>query len=55
MDSTALMVYATSWILLTILEIKENDSSNSEGFLNLYEESSMFFLGNSKEITKIET
>ena len=54
-DSTALMVYATSWILLKILEIKENDSSNSESFLDLYEESSLLFLGNSKEMKKIET
>jgi hypothetical protein len=54
-DSTALMVYATSWILLKILEIKENGSSNSESFLDLYEESSLLFLGNSKGIKKIET
>jgi hypothetical protein len=49
------MVYATSWILLKILEIKENGSSNSESFLDLYEESSLLFLGNSKGIKKIET
>jgi hypothetical protein len=54
-DSTALMVYATSWILLKLLKMKENVSSNSESLLDLYKESSLLFRGNSKEIKRIQT
>jgi hypothetical protein len=37
-DSTALMIYATSWILLELLKLIENVKGNSQGLLDLYEE-----------------
>jgi hypothetical protein len=54
-DSTALMVYATSWILLELLEMKENVNSNSQSVLDLYDKSSLFYLGNRNVIRKIKT
>ena len=51
-DSTALMIYATSWMLLKLLKMKEN--SSSESFLDLYEELSLLYLGNRNEIRKIK-
>jgi hypothetical protein len=54
-DSTALMIYATSWILLELLEKEENAKSNSRSLLDLYEESSLSYLGNIKSIKKIKT
>jgi hypothetical protein len=53
-DSTALMIYATSWILLEVLEIRKNANSNSLSLLDLYKESPLLFLGNRKEISKIK-
>src|SRR6266508_633004 len=54
-DSTALMIYATCWILLELLEKKENAKRNSQSFLDLYEESSLLYLGNIKGVRKIKT
>jgi hypothetical protein len=54
-DSTALMIYAASWILLKLLEKKEKVNSNNESVLDLYEESSLLFLGNRKEISNMKT
>jgi hypothetical protein len=54
-DSTALMIYATSWILLELLEKKENINSNRESLLDLYEELSLLYLSNRNEIKKIKT
>jgi hypothetical protein len=54
-DSTALMIYATSWILIELLKKKENAKGNSQSLLDLYEESSFIYLGNIKGIRKIKT
>lgn len=54
-DSTALMIYATCWILLELLEKKENAKSNSQSLLDLYEESPFLYLGNIKALRKIKT
>jgi len=54
-DSTALMIYAKSWILIELLEKKENAKGNSQSLLDLYEESSFIYLGNIKGIRKIKT
>ncbi len=53
-DSTALMIYATSWILLEVLKMRKSANSNSASLLDLYEESHVLFLGNRKEISKIK-
>ena len=53
-DSTALMIYATSWILLELLERIENINSDGESLLDLYEGTSLLYLGNRREISKIK-
>jgi len=53
-DSTALMIYATSWILFNLLEKKENANNNSESLLDLNEKSPLPYLYNITETKKIK-
>jgi hypothetical protein len=54
-DSTALMIYAASWILFKLLEKKENANSNSESLLDLNEKTSLLYLHNRTKTRTIKT
>jgi hypothetical protein len=54
-DSTALMIYATSWILFKLLGKKENANNNSERLLDLNKKLPLLYLYNIAETKKIKT